>query len=55
MKLPPDTATSREVAVALKTTEQGMAQRRYRGEGPPFIKVGRKVLYRWSDVNACCR
>lgn len=25
---------------------------RYRGMGPKFIKVNRKVLYRWSDVNA---
>jgi len=25
---------------------------RYRGIGPKFIKVGQKVLYRWSDVNA---
>jgi hypothetical protein len=25
---------------------------RYRRTGPPYIKVGRKVLYRWSDVNA---
>lgn len=36
----------------LHTTEQGLAAMRYRGIGPKFIKVGQKVLYRWSDVNA---
>jgi hypothetical protein len=25
---------------------------RYRGTGPKFIKRGRRVLYRWADVNA---
>jgi hypothetical protein len=49
---PPETAGSKEVAAVLHTTEQGLAQLRYRGMGPKFIKVNRKVLYRWSDVNA---
>ena len=48
----PDTATPRQVAECLHTTEQGLAQMRYRGQGPRFVKAGRKVLYRWSDVNA---
>lgn len=49
----PDTASPKEVAAALDTTEQGLAQLRYRGTGPKFIRVGaRRVLYRWSDVNA---
>jgi len=48
----PDTASSKEVASVLHTTEQGLAAMRYRGIGPKFIKVGQKVLYRWSDVNA---
>lgn len=52
--LPSDeTATSKEVAEYLHTTEQGLAQMRYRGTGPRFVKVGpRKVIYRWSDVQA---
>ena len=33
-------------------TQGGLAQLRYRGNGPKFIKVGGRVLYRWSDVNA---
>lgn len=46
-----DTATSKEVAAYLHTSEDGLAQMRYRGTGPKFIKVGpRKVIYRWSDV-----
>ncbi|CPU63282.1 helix-turn-helix transcriptional regulator [Mycobacteroides abscessus] len=46
-----DTATSKEVAAYLHTTEAGLAQLRYRGMGPKFIRVGpRKVIYRWSDV-----
>lgn len=49
---PPETAVPKEVAAVLHTTEQGLAQMRYRGMGPKFIKVNRKVLYRWSDVNA---
>ncbi|WP_100524438.1 helix-turn-helix transcriptional regulator [Mycobacteroides abscessus] len=46
-----ETATSKEVAAYLHTTEAGLAQLRYRGMGPRFIRVGpRKVIYRWSDV-----
>lgn len=49
--MPNDTATSKEVAAYLHTTESGLAQMRYRGIGPKFVKVGpRKVIYRWSDV-----
>lgn len=48
-----DTASPREVAAVLHTTEAGLAQMRYRGTGPKFCKVGpRKVVYRWSDVRA---
>lgn len=45
-----DTATPAQVAQVLGTTEPGLAQHRYRGTGPRFVKVGKKVLYRWSDV-----
>jgi hypothetical protein len=47
-----DTALPREVARALYTTESGLAQMRYRGTGPKFCKVGQRILYRWSDVQA---
>lgn len=46
-----DTASPKEVAVYLHTTEAGLAQMRYRGTGPRFCRIGnRKVIYRWSDV-----
>lgn len=47
-----DTATCGQVAAALFTTEAGLAQMRYRGTGPRYVKRGRRVIYRWSDVRA---
>ncbi len=48
-----DTASPKEVADYLKTTEAGLAQMRYRGTGPRFCRVGnRKVIYRWTDVKS---
>jgi hypothetical protein len=47
----PDLATPAEVAKALHTTTGSLAQMRYRGDGPKFVRAGRKrVLYRWDDV-----
>lgn len=46
-------ATPKAVAEHLGTTEAALAQMRYRGVGPRFVKVGgRQVRYRWSDVEA---
>jgi hypothetical protein len=47
-----DTATPAQVAPVLDTTLPGLAQMRYRGTGPKYVKRGRRVLYRWSDVRA---
>jgi hypothetical protein len=47
-----DTASPTQVAAVLGTTEAGLAQMRYRGTGPRFIKRGRRVLYRWNDVRS---
>ncbi|MCV7251628.1 helix-turn-helix domain-containing protein [Mycobacterium hackensackense] len=44
-------ATPEDVAECLRTTKSSLAQMRYRGTGPAFIRVGRRVLYRWSDVD----
>ena len=41
-----------QVAEVLDTSPAGLAQMRYRGTGPKFIKRGARVLYRWADVNA---
>lgn len=45
-----DIAKPEQVAEALDTSLPGLAQMRYRGTGPKFVKRGRRVLYRWSDV-----
>jgi predicted DNA-binding transcriptional regulator AlpA len=43
--------TPAEVAEVLQTTTGNLAQMRYRGDGPKFVRMGRKrVLYRWTDV-----
>lgn len=39
-----------EVAHWLNTTPGQLSQWRFHGEGPPFIKLGRAVRYRRSDV-----
>lgn len=48
-----DLLTAAELAQRLGSTEGALAQWRYKGLGPKFIKPSpRKVLYRWSDVEA---
>lgn len=46
----PDLGTPREVAEYLHSSVANLAQLRYTGRGREYIKVGRRVLYRWSDV-----
>lgn len=47
----PELATPAEVAKALHTTPASLAQMRYRGDGPKYVRAGRRrVLYRWVDV-----
>jgi hypothetical protein len=47
----PALATPAEVAKVLHTTPASLAQMRYRGDGPKFVRAGKKrVLYRWVDV-----
>jgi len=46
-----DTLTSKQVAAILHTSEAGLAQMRYRGNGPKFVKAGpRKVIYTRQSV-----
>jgi len=47
-----DLATPGEVASYLRTTERALAQMRYRGGGPKFVKVNGRVLYRWTDIQS---
>jgi predicted DNA-binding transcriptional regulator AlpA len=44
-------ATPSEVAEWLGTDEEHLSKLRRRGDGPAFIKVGRKVRYAWADVH----
>ncbi len=46
----PELGTPAEVARYLHTTVDALAQKRYLGNRPKFIKMGHRVLYRWSDV-----
>ena len=48
----PEVAKPKEVAEFLHTTEGSLAQDRHAGRGVPYIKHGRRVLYRWDDVAA---
>jgi len=46
-------ALPKAVADYMGTTTGNLAQMRYRGTGPKFIKLGhRAIRYRWSDVEA---
>ncbi|MFX1784308.1 DNA-binding protein [Prescottella equi] len=45
-------AMPEEVAAYLRTSPARLAQLRYKGNGPRFVRDGRRVLYRWVDVHA---
>ena len=42
--------TPRELAQRWKTSLQSLANRRSAGKGPRFIRIGRSIRYRLSDV-----
>lgn len=51
MNSPIETLTAKQVAQILHTSEGGLAQMRYRGIGPKFVKAGsRKIVYLLADV-----
>ena len=41
-----------ELIEPLKKSKQWFERKRWDGTGPRFIKIGRKPLYRGSDLNA---
>lgn len=45
-----DLAPPKAVADYMHTTTARLANDRYLNKGLPYIKVGSRVLYRWSDV-----
>ena len=42
--------TSKEVAELLRTSPGQLANQRMRGEGPPYLKFDRRVLYDVKDL-----
>jgi hypothetical protein len=40
----------RDVAEFRRTTENALAQERWRGRGPRYVRDGRRVLYRAGDL-----
>ena len=46
---------AKEVAAWLNTTEGALAQLRFKSEGPPYLKLGRAIRYRRSDVESFIR
>jgi hypothetical protein len=44
--------TAEELAERWRTTPAGIANMRYRGTGPPGHRIGRRVLYKRSEVEA---
>ena len=40
----PDLATPAEIAEALHTTPASLAQMRYRGDGPKWVRAGRRRI-----------
>lgn len=44
--------TPKHVAEHRHTTENALAQERWRGDGPRYLKLGRRVFYRAADLQA---
>lgn len=47
-----DLLTTDDLASYLAVPRQTLAYWRCRGDGPPFLKVGRHVRYRHADIEA---
>lgn len=42
--------TERQLADLLKEGLSTIQQRRYRGKGPHYVRLGRTIRYAWEDV-----
>ena len=42
----------REAADYLHSSESTLAKKRLNGDGPPFVRIGRAIRYRRSDLDA---
>jgi len=47
----PTVLTPKEAAELLHTTTNALANQRWRGIGPPYIKAGKRIYYLLDDVN----
>lgn len=47
-RLIPASLLSRYIGLAVQT----LARHRHEGKGPPFVRVGRRIFYRSSDVRS---
>lgn len=48
----PALLTQDQAAAYLGMTGPALAQRRTRGDGPPYVKVGKFIRYRATDIDA---
>lgn len=48
---PPPLASTAEVAAMLGIPQKTLVEWRSRGIGPEYLRIGRHVRYRWSDVD----
>ena len=44
--------TPQEAAELLRSKDRTLERWRHAGGGPPFVKIGRRVVYRLSDLEA---
>jgi excisionase family DNA binding protein len=42
----------REAAEYLRSSESTLAKKRLNGNGPPFVRIGRAIRYRRSDLDS---
>ena len=44
--------TQGDLAARWQMSERSLERRRYQRQGPPYIKIGARVLYRLEDIQA---
>ena len=42
--------TTKEAAPLVGLTERGLEMTRFRGDGPPYFRVGKRIRYRREDI-----
>lgn len=50
--MPEPLGDPKELAEFLRRDEGALANWRYQGIGPPYVKVHGRILYDWADVHA---